>query len=1371
MTAAATAGSPEPLGATPLEGGVNFAVWSAHAEAVEVCLYDDAGETETARIRLPERTGEVFHGFVPGIGAGARYGLRVHGPFAPDAGHRFNPHKLLVDPYAQRIDRAFSLHPSMFGYRPEAPDGGRSFDTTDSGPFVPKAVVLPPAAPGVRAPVVPWADTVVYEMHVRGFSMRHPALDADIKGTFAALATPAAIGHFQALGITTLEVMPAAAWIDERHLGPLGLTNYWGYNPAALLAPDPRLAPGGWEEIAAATAVLADAGIEVVLDVVFNHTGEGDHLGPTVSLKGIDNAGYYRLGANGRYVDDSGCGDTLALDRPAGLRLALEAMRTWARRGGISGFRLDLATSLARRDDGFDSHAPFLGAVAQDPELSGLKIVAEPWDCGPGGYRLGAFPGGWGEWNDRFRDGARRFWRGDAGVMGEFASRLSGSADLIGSKRRPSRSVNFVVAHDGFTLADLVSYAAKHNQANGEDNRDGNSHEPAWNHGVEGPTDDADIAARRLADQRALLASLLLARGTPMLASGMELGQTQGGNNNAYAQDNAIAWLDWARDDDGLAAFTAQLIRLRKDHPALRADRFLTGRPVGDSVYPDVEWRSPDGPMQPGDWNNPAAVALAMVLADPEGDARAPGRVALVFHRGDVPVRLVLPTCHEGHGWRTVLDTAGERAAVFEGPQIEAHPRSVLLLEEAPHPVAARSGAAPELLATLAAAAGIAHDWWTVDGACHLVSPDTQTALLASMRLPAGSNAEARDSLRRLSEGRERRSLPPVAVGREGASLTVDLALDPGAPDRPTALLLVDKSGVETPVVSDTSAEDFVGLDGRLARRRRLTLSGLPVGRHRLIREDAPDAPCAVTVAPRSCHLPPLLANGGRAFGVTAQLYSLQRAEDQGIGDFTALARLAEAAAAAGAATVGLNPLHALFPADAERASPYHPSDRRFLNPLYLDLPEAGAPPPSERVDYPRVAAAKQAALEARFAHFAGDADFDRFVAEGGEALARFAAFQAIAEHHPRQPWQAWPEPLRDAHGPGVADFARAHSGRVRFHQYVQWLCDRQLAQAARAGKLPLGLYLDLAVGAAPDGAEAWSGQDGLCWGASVGAPPDPLGPDGQVWSLPPPDPHRWRAEGYSTFAGLVRASMRHAGALRIDHVMGLARLFCVPEGARGDEGAYVAYPLHDLLGELALESTRAGCLIVGEDLGTVPHGLREALAENHILSYRVLAFERQGNAFAPPAHYPRAAVACAASHDLPTLAGWWEGADIDERLHLGLFDEAAAAQARLDREADKAALLDAIVAAGGLDSAEFRSLDDGLAAAIHAYVAATPSMLALVQADDLGAETVGVNLPGTDRERPNWRRRIALPVPELMSTPRAEVILGAVRHLRAPKN
>ncbi|HQY47396.1 MAG TPA: alpha-amylase family glycosyl hydrolase, partial [Usitatibacteraceae bacterium] len=413
-------GSPEPLGASLAAGGANFAVYSAHATAIELCLFDAAGERETERIALPERTGEVFHGFVPGVTAGARYGLRAHGPWAPAEGHRFNAAKLLVDPYATALDRRFALHPSVFGALPD----GVTRDEADSAPFVPRAIVSPHAAPVPAGARVPWGETVIYELHARGFTKSHPGVPAAIRGTLAGLAHPAALEHLARLGVTTVELMPLAAWVDERHLPPLGLSNYWGYNPVALLAPDPALAPGGVAELAACVEALHAAGLEVLLDVVLNHTGEGDEHGPTLSLRGLDNATYYRLapGNPARYANDAGCGNTLALERAPVARLALDALRHWAA-AGVDGFRFDLATTLARATGGFDPHAPFLQAIAQDPLLRGLKLVAEPWDVGPGGHRLGAFPAAWGEWNDRYRDAVRRFWRGDAGLRGELATR------------------------------------------------------------------------------------------------------------------------------------------------------------------------------------------------------------------------------------------------------------------------------------------------------------------------------------------------------------------------------------------------------------------------------------------------------------------------------------------------------------------------------------------------------------------------------------------------------------------------------------------------------------------------------------------------------------------------------------------------------------------------------------------------------------------------------------------------------------------------------------------------------------------------------------------------------------------------------------
>lgn len=657
-------GLPEPWGAQARDGGVNFAVHSTTAEAIEVCLYD--GDTEAARHTLPARTGPVFHGFIPGAGPGTRYGLRAHGPWAPNHGHRFNPAKLLADPFALALDRPFTLHPSQFS--------GTDQHNTDSAPLMPKAVVPDPAAPlpPPVQPLVPWPRTIIYEAHIRGLTMRHPDIPEAQRGTFAALGHPAVVAYLKNLGVTTLEIMPAAAWIDERHLGPLGLRNYWGYNPVTQMAPDPRLAPGGWAEIRAATDALAEAGIETILDVVLNHSGEGDELGPTLSQRGLDNAGAYHLRADNPalYANDTGCGNMLAMHRPAQVRLAMDALRAWSRRGGIRGFRFDLATTLARRADGFDPQAPLLAALDQDPELRGLKLIAEPWDIGPGGYQLGHFPAGWGEWNDRFRDDVRRFWRGDGNMAGELATRLAGSADSFSNGGRPSRSVNFVVAHDGFTLADLVSFQSKHNQANGEDNRDGTSDNHSWNHGAEGETSDPAIIAARAADQRALLATLLLARGTPMLCTGAERGHSQGGNNNAYAQDNAISWLDWSAPDLGLPDFTAALAHLRATHPALRQDRFLTGQPDANGI-PDVQWLRPDGaPMADADWAG--ADTLGMLLAATD----APDRALIWLHRAASPLNAALPP---GTAWTVALATQLP-APVIENGFVALPGRGVTLL-------------------------------------------------------------------------------------------------------------------------------------------------------------------------------------------------------------------------------------------------------------------------------------------------------------------------------------------------------------------------------------------------------------------------------------------------------------------------------------------------------------------------------------------------------------------------------------------------------------------------------------------------------------------------------------------------------------------
>lgn len=1366
MQAEAGPGSPEPLGASLNAEGANFAYPAPDATAVFVCIFD-AGEREIARIRLPGRKGEVHHGHVAGIAPGTRYGLRVDGPWEPARGHRFNPAKLLIDPWARRLDRRLSLHPALF-------DTGEAPDPADSGPLAPKSLLEAPLPP-LPHRAAPSGPQIIYELHVKGFTARHPDIPEAMRGTFAALAHPAAIAHLRELGVTAVELLPTAAWIDERHLPPLGLSNYWGYNPVAFLAPDPRLAPGGMAEVRASVAALQAAGIAVIQDVVFNHSGEGDHLGPTLSLKGLGNAAFYRLRPEDRrlHVDDSGCGNTLALDRPWPLRLVMDALRHWAEQAGLDGFRLDLATTLGRRETGFDAHAPLLAAMRQDPLLREKLIIAEPWDLGRDGYQLGAFPPGWGEWNDRFRDDIRRFWRGDAGMVGALATRLAGSSDAF-RDRPPTDSVNFITAHDGFTLADLVSFTAKRNDANGEQNRDGTEANHSWNCGVEGPSEEPAIRARRQGDIRALLATLLVARGTPMLAMGDEGGRSQGGNNNAYAQDNATAWFDWEGLDAGLLSLARRLVAARRAHPALHSARRLTGEHDA-AGRPDVAWLRPDAaPMRQEDWSNPARRALVVLLQD-GGD-----RCLVALNAGEA-VPLALPPPSPGHRWRPLADSADPaREGATEPDVLPA--RAVLLLTEERMSEQRRDDTT--LLVRVAEAAGIATTWDEIGGSRHEVPEGTLRALLGALDIPARSDAELRDSLRALSL---LRPLPEAVTLRADGPLRLPMALS----DRHLRLRIHLEDGAERTVgiaPDDGETERLMLPNGDAAARRLVTLPPLPEGRHLLFDEAAPEAICHLAIVPASCYLPEDLAAGTRRFGLTAQIYGLRRDADQGIGDFTAVGELARIAQQQGAALLGLSPPHALFPTDRSRTSPYYPSDRRFLDPIFIDvaalpfladLPELQtALAAQERVfaslragdavDHVAVWKAKRTVLEAAWralpaAHPMQDA-LAAFRRAGGKALEQFCAHTVIAEREGHSDARRWPAGLRHGSDVSVAAFTAQHADEIGFVAFQQFLADAQLGDAGCAGA---GLYRDLAVGAAPDGAELWSGDNRFLSGFSVGAPPDPFASEGQVWGLPPPDPRASRASGHAAFVQLIRANMRHAAALRIDHVLGLRRLFLVPEGEKGSTGAYLAYPFEELLGQLALESQRARCLVVGEDLGTVPEGIGEALQSSGVLSYRVLWFEREESAFKPLAAWPPRAAACISTHDLATLAGYWSAADIEERAALGLLRDAEAAKE--ERARDRAAICELLAAEELLPegAGPGSPMDDALAAAIHALVARTPSVLTLVQVEDLAGETVAVNLPGTDRERPNWRRRLPMPVSSLTDMPRARAVLAALQRLR----
>ena len=649
------------LGAVYDGQGVNFAVFSKNATRMELCLFNPDGTRETARMLLPDRTGAVWHGYVPGLRPGTLYGYRAHGAYDPDQGHRFNPLKLLADPYARAFHGEWTAAPETLGYDADAlmPDSGHS--PIDSAPFVPKSIVPEPDQPwaGAPAPRVPWSETVIYEAHVKGLTQLHPGVPEDLRGTYEALGCDAVIDHLKSLGVTALELLPVHSFLDDGFLVERGLTNYWGYNTIGFFGLEPRyFGPNGAEGFKQAVDALHRAGIEVILDVVYNHTAEGDQRGPTLSFRGLDNAVYYNLQASqGRYyANDTGCGNTLAVSHPYVLRMVLDSLRYWVSVMGIDGFRFDLATTLAREPNGYDLHGGFLDALRQDPVLSRCKLIAEPWDIGPGGYQLGSFPADWGEWNDKFRDTVRRFWRGDAHGAQDLAGSFLGTAAVFDhSGRKPFCSVNFVAAHDGFTLADVTRYNDKHNEANGEGNADGHGHNISDNCGVEGDTDDPIIRARRAQRARNLLATVFLSQGTPMLQAGDEVGRTQRGNNNSYCQDNEISWIDWAGADADLLAFTQRLIALRRAHPVLRQGRYLHGHKRQDGT-PDVVWSSLEG--GPLNWRDASLDGFCLHIRGGAGSPATTTGNALIVVNGGADAQASLPAPGADLAWERVLDTA-----------------------------------------------------------------------------------------------------------------------------------------------------------------------------------------------------------------------------------------------------------------------------------------------------------------------------------------------------------------------------------------------------------------------------------------------------------------------------------------------------------------------------------------------------------------------------------------------------------------------------------------------------------------------------------------------------------------------------------------
>jgi len=686
-----SSGRSYPLGATVHEQGVNFAIFSANAEKVELCLFDTAGKNEIQRITLPEFTDEVWHGFVENLPENALYGYRVYGPFAPHEGHRFNPHKLLLDPYAKELAGDFIASDTHYAFDEHCPEADLTVDIRDNAAFLPKCVAIKSLALSESHPQTRRRDTIIYEMHVKGFTKQHPDVPVDLQGTFAGLADSSVCNYLSELGITSVELLPVHNFLDESFVKEKGLSNYWGYNTLSFFVPQPSYCHngdlhGGINEFKNMVETFHQAGIEVILDVVYNHTAEGSELGPTLSFKGIDNASYYRLCPEDKrfYVNHSGCGNTLNIAHPRVLQLVADSLRYWVEVMGIDGFRFDLAPVLGRGEQYFCATNHFFTTLKQDPVLATVKLIAEPWDIGEGGYQLGRFPNQWLEWNDRFRDTCRRFWRGDEGIAPEFAARLHGSSDIFEQpSRRPSSSVNFITSHDGFTLHDLVSYEKQKNHANGEQNNDGHNSNFSCNFGVEGETDNEIINQLRQQQKRNLLTTLFIAQGTPMLLAGDEMANSQRGNNNAYCQDNEISWLDWHNSEaQAEIDFVKRLIHLRKEHPLLNRTHYQHGKTISkETELPDISWLNCQGQlMEESDWHNTSIKCVSMLLADTESEILPQvhtifgeycaieqikdDALLIIFNAHQTDIQYALPEL-DGY-WQTLINTAEPIGALNE---------------------------------------------------------------------------------------------------------------------------------------------------------------------------------------------------------------------------------------------------------------------------------------------------------------------------------------------------------------------------------------------------------------------------------------------------------------------------------------------------------------------------------------------------------------------------------------------------------------------------------------------------------------------------------------------------------------------------------
>ncbi len=1445
-------GFPYPLGATWDGSGVNFALYSRYAEAVYLCLFDyEDNQTEIACIPVRNRTNYIWHCYVEGIRPGQLYGYRVYGPYDPSKGLRFNPSKILLDPYALAIGRDIVWGDEHFGYK--YPYRFDKKDTRDNASTAILGAVIDPAFTwgGDKQLRIPWKDTVIYEVHIKGFTMLNSLIPEKIRGTYLGFATEPVINYLKDLGITSIEFLPIQHSLTEYHLYKQGKRNYWGYNPISFFAPNPNYAYGkrvtdSINEFKTMVKILHQAGFEVILDVVYNHTAEGDHTGPTLSFRGIDNLSYYRVYEErpDLYLDFTGCGNTLNHQNHEVLRLIMDSLRYWITEMHIDGFRFDLASALARELYEVDRLTSFFAIIQQDPVISQVKLIAEPWDLGKDGYQVGNFPPGWSEWNGKFRDTVRKVINEYDHSLAEFITRISGSSDLYKKDdRKTYSSINFVTSHDGFTLRDLVSYNQKHNQENGFNNLDGFDLNYSNNYGVEGDTTENKIKIYRLKKQKLFLTTLLISQGVPMILAGDEINHTQRGNNNAFCQDNEISYLNWNLDEyaEELLTFTKYLFFLRKKNEVFRRNDFFLGEEKKIMEVKDVYWISPKGKeMQIEDWQN--SMSLGMLLPSEFGErfdfySALEGETFLViFNLHKDNILFTLPEIIQTR-WRIILDTNkfiflnfGEESQEYilkllykeksgqrfyeiieslmsngiiyaSGESIMIPPDSILILkaERGWKEAHVKRSLRLKLLEILIKELGIQKKYYDLKGKEYQLNHRDLFKILRAFHLPVKDMASIETVYENYVNDKWMQEIIPVQVICEKDFIGIDIYIPEKI--KTFSIEIIDNNKVlynkeilsyqplETHEISFSKTNKVKIIHTRLELNLKL-----PLGYYELLLKNENDIAARgnIIVYPDKCY------NNQKIFtGVWIQLYALRSVSNLGIGDFGDLKKLALILKKYKFNLIGLSPLHLLPLSHPDLHSPYYPSSRLIIHPVYIHIfqmeeflnsekvknkwkeliPEIEREKKNSIIDYEKVYQIKKLLLYEIYKEFITDPKYKsryetfREYKNKNEYLEYHALYEAVMDVFKNV---SFPKEIFIKDSEIYQQFYTQYSGKIEFYSYLFYVAETQFLELQKELlKNGIYLYIDLAVGSAPNHSEEVYFKEQfphvISSRARAGSPPDDFTSEGQDWGITVFNPLYLKKYSFEPFIQLLRKNMWNQSLLRIDHIMWLYRLFWIVREGEEVSSTYVHYPSTELFGILALESRKNECIVIGEDLGVVPEEIRQILYEKHIYSWKVLYFEKHKDGYIDPNQYPIQSIATLNTHDLPTLGGFWSGKDLEERYRLGFIkSQEEFLNAMQNRREEKKLLIQMLEKKDLLKELDYQLTEDSIYDPIIAYLvhksfAYCPSQIFLASLYDLIGDIQQPNMPGTTIEYPNWSIRYSVSIEELEENLYFQKIISAL--------